>query len=114
MNNLYFDIIIKVIGLYDIVSGLLISYSPHIYMLNKNIDDFHLRLFQYWVITYGLIRLLAPLHIAYFTLIIEAIFLSNELYYNDFAKNKLLFCIIICILLYIIFIINDKKFCHFL
>ena len=67
--------------------------------LNVDFRQICVLLFQYWVITYGLIRLLAPLHIAYFTLIIEAIFLSNELYYNDFAKNKLLFCIIICILL---------------
>lgn len=98
--------LIKIIGIYDIICGIFILYSPHFFMINRKVDDLHLRLFSYWIITYGLIRLLAHTEIAYFTLLIEALCFFNELFYNDFYLYKLLFCIITCIYIYIYFIIN--------
>ena len=72
-------------------------------MINRKVDELHLRLFTYWIITYGLIRLIASKKIAYFTLLIEALCFFNELFYNDFYLYKLLFCIITCIYIYILF-----------
>ena len=95
--------LIQIIGIYDIICGIFISYSPHFFMINANIDELHLRLFSYWIITYGLIRLLGPKKIAYFTLLIEAFCFLNELFYNDFYLYKLIFCIISCIILFIFF-----------
>jgi hypothetical protein len=98
--------LIKIIGIYDIICGIFIYYSPHYFMINREIDELHLRLFAYWIITYGLIRLLAPKKIAYFTLLIEALCFFNELFYNDFIFYKSLFCIITSIFIYILFFFN--------
>ena len=73
-------------------------------MINRDVDDLHLRLFSYWIITYGLIRLLGQKEIAYLTLLIEALCFFNELFYNDFYLYKLLFCIITCIYIYMFYL----------
>lgn len=93
--------LIQIIGIYDIICGIFIFYSPHYFMINREVDELHLRLFAYWIITYGLIRLLGSERIAYFTLLIEAFCFLNELLYNDFYLYKLIFCIIACIILFI-------------
>jgi predicted membrane protein len=99
--------LIKIIGIYDIICGIFILYSPHFFMINRKVDELHLRLFTYWIITYGLIRLIASKNIAYFTLLIEALCFFNELFYNDFYLYKLLFCIIDCIYIYIYYFYMD-------
>ena len=71
-------------------------------MINREVDELHLRLFSYWIITHGLIRLLADIEISYFTLLIEALCFFNELFYNDFYLYKILFCIITCIYIYVL------------
>ena len=35
--------------------GIFISYSPHFFMINTNVDVLHLLLFSYWIIKYGFI-----------------------------------------------------------
>jgi predicted membrane protein len=100
--------LIKIIGIYDIICGIFILYSPHFFMINRKVDELHLRLFTYWIITYGLIRLIASKKIAYFTLLIEALCFFNELFYNDFYLYKLLFCIIACIYIYYFSMVHVK------
>ena len=92
--------LIKIIGIYDIICGIFILYSPHFFMINREVDDLHLRLFSYWIITYGLIRLLASKEIAYFTLLIEALCFFNELFYINY------YFVLLLVFIYIYFIIN--------
>lgn len=87
---------IELIGVYDILMALFISYSPHFDMLNRPVDNLHLRLYSYWILTYGVVRLCADVEIGYITIILEALCYTNELLYNDFIKIKIFITILLC------------------
>jgi len=86
----YIRILVKINGIFDIISGFGLMFNiPYIGEIHisrlKKYDKLHKRLLAYWVINYGIIRLMSNnlniLEISYF---LEAMFFVNELKYKKF------------------------------
>jgi hypothetical protein len=96
-------------GIYDIlcaISILRIVHIPildklHLSVIKKQIDTniMFTRVFAFWLITYGIMRLSANNTIIAFSYFIEAAFFTNEYFVGTVVEIKALFIIITSILL---------------
>jgi len=97
--------LIKINGIYDILCALSILHyvdipylnTIHLNMIENNENNLIFkRYFAYWILTYGCMRLTKDKKMIKISYFIEAICLSNELYFtNDIHMYKALFVIIV-------------------
>ena len=101
--------IIKANGIYDILCALCILKIINIPILNnlhlsviKNYssnNDLFERFYAYWIFTYGIIRLSNNNIWISYSYFIEAIFFTNEYFFDTVYKDKAMFIIISSIIL---------------
>lgn len=94
-------------GIYDILCALTILdvvkipilQDLHLSMFREELNNISKRMFAYWIMTYGFMRLSNNPYIIYQSYLLEALFFLNETRYTNIIVEKSFFVIISSFLL---------------
>lgn len=90
-------------GIYDIFCGFVIlkkhRHEPHLNMFIIQLNPDARRFLAYWIITYGVVRLIADLRIASITYIMEAAMFEYERTQSKLIPYKVSFVTIACVIM---------------